>query len=206
MDVEHIIVQSVKCYKIMLICITGIPGSGKTTILNKLKDDYKIIILDNEIHKIYQKNEIGYNIILQYFGKEFVNEIQVDRHKLGKLVFTDNNKLNQLNDLLEPIIKNLIQKIKNSYKNEIVLIEAAALLENYKKYFYLFDQIILITAPFERIVNILKYRNSYISNELLIKWLNISKNIKFNFIINNDSTITNSINNLKNYLKDILLK
>ena len=98
----------------MLICITGQIGSGKTSLLNEFKSlDFKTFEMDKYIHEIYKKNKIGYQLIKKNFGDSYVNEIEVDRKKLGQLVFNDNKKLNKLNSLTIPLIRQKILELKN---------------------------------------------------------------------------------------------
>ena len=98
----------------MLICITGQIGSGKTSLLNEFKSlGFKTFEMDKYIHEIYKKNKIGYQLIKKNFGDSYVNEIEVDRKKLGQLVFNDNKKLNKLNSLTIPLIRQKILELKN---------------------------------------------------------------------------------------------
>lgn len=90
----------------MKICITGKVGSGKTTAIEYLSSlGYTTYIADEYVHSIYKVGAIGYKKIAKSFGKEYVNEVEVDRKKLGKLVFSNPIALEKLNKLLCPLIK-----------------------------------------------------------------------------------------------------
>ena len=132
----------------MLICITGQIGSGKTSLLNKFKSlGFKTFEMDKYIHEIYKKNKIGYQLIKKNFGDSYVNEIEVDRKKLGQLVFNDNKKLNKLNSLTIPLIRQKILELKNI--NEHIFVELGIYLKYEKIFNDLFDRIILIKGKSE---------------------------------------------------------
>jgi len=132
----------------MLICITGQIGSGKTSLLNKFKSlGFKTFEMDKYIHEIYKKNKIGYQLIKKNFGDSYVNEIEVDRKKLGQLVFNDNKKLNKLNSLTIPLIRQKILELKNI--NEHIFVELGIYLKYEKLFNDLFDHIILIKGKSE---------------------------------------------------------
>ena len=132
----------------MLICITGQIGSGKTSLLNEFKSlGFKTFEIDKYIHEIYKKNKIGYQLIKKNFGDSYVNEIEVDRKKLGQLVFNDNKKLNKLNSLTIPLIRQKILELKNI--NEHIFVELGIYLKYEKLFNNLFDRIILIKGKSE---------------------------------------------------------
>ena len=132
----------------MLICITGQIGSGKTSLLNKFKSlGFKTFETDKYIHEIYKKNKIGYQLIKKNFGDSYVNEIEVDRKKLGQLVFNDNKKLNKLNSLTIPKKKKKILELKNI--NENIFVELGIYLKYENLFNDLFDHIILIKGKSE---------------------------------------------------------
>ena len=103
--------------------------------------------MDKYIHEIYKKNKIGYQLIKKNFGDSYVNEIEVDRKKLGQLVFNDNKKLNKLNSLTIPLIRQKILELKNI--NEHIFVELGIYLKYEKIFNDLFDRIILIKGKSE---------------------------------------------------------
>lgn len=185
----------------MLICVTGISGVGKTTILNELaKKGYHVEFLDSIIHKSYLFNNEGYKIIKKNFGINFINSKEVDRKKLGLLVFNDPDQLEKLNNLIEPLVIKAILKLKKiSAKSNLIVVEAAALLNNYDKYASFFDKIILIKAPKKLIRTNLDVKFSYLGHNFKnpVKFF---KNLNFDFIINNNGSIQKACKSLENYL------
>lgn len=189
----------------MLICITGLSGVGKTTILNELKNEYKIAILDTLVHEHYCVNDRGYDIIKNNFGIEYVNENGVDRKKLGQLVFSDAEQMDKLNLLLEPLIIDIIEKLKKQAINEIVLVEAAALLTNYDRYSRFFDKIILIQAPHDRVMQNTKNKFFYLDKFENFVW-ELNSKMKFDLVVDNNESPKNAVTKISNFLAKILTK
>ena len=85
-----------------IIGITGGVGSGKSEILNILKNDYqaKVIQSDHVAHELMVPGAKSYDAIVQAFGNEILNEDQtINRPILGEIVFHDETKLSLLNSI-----------------------------------------------------------------------------------------------------------
>lgn len=118
-----------------LIGLTGGIASGKTTIGKYLESlGFGYINYDLLGHKTYEK--IGspvYKQIVEKFGYSVLNESTnlIDRAKLGKVVFSDREKLEALNKIVWPGIFALadkeIEKLK--VKHDVIILECALLVE-----------------------------------------------------------------------------
>ena len=150
----------------MLICITGLTGSGKTTALEYIKrKGYNTFEVDKYIHSLYKNGEKGYDIIKDTFGPEYVNDFEVNRQKLGQLVFNNKDNLNKLNNLMLPIIKQKLRELK--HEDKLIFVEMAIFL-NYIQYFAeSFDDVVIIKGKEE------------IQNQKLnqLKWFKHSKDV-----------------------------
>ena len=126
----------------MKICLTGKPGSGKTLALKYFKSwGCNIFETDKYVADIYKKDKEGYRLIKKVFGNKYVNAKEVDRKKLGQLVFTKSNMLKKLSNLINPL---LAKKIKSLDTGKTWFIELGTYLY-YSKYFAkFFDRIVLI--------------------------------------------------------------
>lgn len=180
----------------MLVCITGIVGSGKTTILNELsKKGYKTFEMDEYVHSIYNANEIGYAKIKECFGEQFVNQKEVDRKKLGMHVFNSPTELTKLNNIMIPL---MIDKIKSiDIKEQPVFVELAIFLNHINEFEKIFKHVIVIHGKKEIQDEKSKKHNINIS-QIFAK---CNKNNRFITIENNGT-----IDSIKNKAEEILHK
>ena len=87
--------------------ITGGIGSGKTLVLNILKENYnaEIIEADRLGHELMEPGRAVYNNVVSYFGRDILGKDDtIDRKKLGDIVFADKDKLRKLNGLSHPVV------------------------------------------------------------------------------------------------------
>lgn len=130
----------------MIIGITGKSGSGKTTITNLLQEkrDYEVIHVDDLTHTILELEEVKGKLISSY-GISILNEEgEIDRKKLGNILFSDSNKMKEYNLFIWNFIEKYIDSIiKNSNKDIIIDWMQLPLT----KYFYSSDFRILVEAP-----------------------------------------------------------
>ena len=149
----------------MRICITGKPSSGKSTIINHLELlGYNVFNSDKYVHEIYQKGKIGYELIKDQFGSDFVNAKEVNRKKLGELVFNDYEQLNKLNKIINPILKTKIGQL-DLEKNWII--ELGTYIYYYEYFKDIFDKVILISRDISKL-------NEYTQNRFKFLFDNLS--------------------------------
>ena len=107
-----------------IIGVTGKSGSGKTTfaklLAKKLNCEY--VYIDKISHMPLKKPEI-IRILCEKFGNEILDESgNIDRKKMGNIVFSDEEKLNELMKITEAdAYKELDTILANSNSNAIVL-------------------------------------------------------------------------------------
>lgn len=114
-----------------IIGLTGSIASGKSTVSNILKDmGYLVVDCDDINHRLLKKARPGYNAVLEEFGEEILDEHgQIDRKKLGKLVFNDNKLKEKLNQILHPLIKKRVIEEINILNEGLVFIDCPLLFE-----------------------------------------------------------------------------
>ena len=114
-----------------VIGLTGSIASGKSTVSKKLKElDYFVIDCDEINHRILKKARIGYWPVLEAFGEEILDEHeQIDRKKLGKLVFNDKAMKEKLNQILHPLIKKVVIEEIESVKEGLIFLDCPLLFE-----------------------------------------------------------------------------
>lgn len=120
-----------------VIGITGGVGSGKSEVLAYLEKNWNAYVCQaDEVAKMLQKQgQPVYNEIVRLFGEDILLENrELDRVKLGTIVFHDSGKLHALNQITHPAVK---QCIKNEIEKKrmegaaVFLVEAALLLEDH---------------------------------------------------------------------------
>lgn len=114
--------------------VTGGIASGKSNVCFELeKVGAKTINCDRLGHKAYQIGTMAYAAILKEFGSHLVTEKgEIDREKLGKIVFSDKSQLAKLNSIVWPEILKLAEEEIQQFAAEgvpVVVLEAAVLLE-----------------------------------------------------------------------------
>ena len=96
-----------------IIGLTGGVGSGKTQILEYLNDKYGATICqaDKVAKHLQKKGTECYDQIVAYFGEDILDEKkELDREKIADIVFTDKAKLEALNAIVHPAVKEEIKK------------------------------------------------------------------------------------------------
>uniref|UniRef100_A0A1I8BPU6 CTP_transf_like domain-containing protein n=1 Tax=Meloidogyne hapla TaxID=6305 RepID=A0A1I8BPU6_MELHA len=121
-----------------LIGLTGGIASGKTHIAKYLASQgCELIECDTLVHKIYSESEELRNKLAEEFGPSILVDGNIDRKKLSELVFGDKQKLQRLNNIVWPITAERVKEIIKKSEREIVIIDAALLLEaGWDKYFH----------------------------------------------------------------------
>ena len=113
----------------MIIGIMGGVGSGKSTVLNYLENNYEanIIEADKVAKEVMLPGNDVYNEIVKTFPEVIVDN-KIDSKKLAEIVFNDKEQLEKLNSITHPgAVKEIISRIKSS-KKRIIVVESAILL------------------------------------------------------------------------------
>lgn len=116
-----------------ILGITGGVGSGKSAVLDYLEAEYHAVIcqLDDVARMLQQNGQICFTKIVETFGENVVGKDQeLDRQKLSEIVFSDAKKLQQLNEIVHPEVKQWVIKDIADKENlgvPLYVIEAALL-------------------------------------------------------------------------------
>lgn len=87
--------------------ITGSIASGKSTVSRRLKDrGIPVIDLDKVGHEVLRKRHEGFEPVVEAFGEGVLgSDGEIDRKKLGALVFADPRAREKLNAIVHPLIR-----------------------------------------------------------------------------------------------------
>lgn len=152
----------------MIAGLTGGIASGKSTVSNIFRS-FGVEIADADIiaKKISEREDVIQEIE-KIFGKDVLSaEGQIDRVKLKEVVFSDKNKLIQLNNIIHPKVMEEFKKIKeNTPKNDIIIFDIPLLFEAGMD--KMCDTVILVYANRETQIERIKARDG-VSRELAEK-------------------------------------
>ena len=97
---------------VLVVGVTGGICSGKSTLCSQLDEclrrrfpDYFLVKIDCDVlgHECYQIGTQCYDNLIKNFGNSIVAEDgSVNRRALGGIVFSDKNKMNELNQIVWP--------------------------------------------------------------------------------------------------------
>jgi dephospho-CoA kinase len=159
----------------LIIGLTGGIVSGKSTVARMFKDlGAKIVDADKLGHQVILPQGAAWKRIIKTFGKDILQKDQtINREKLGKIVFANQDLLKKLNKITHPEIIKLIKKEislakdKSKEEKKILIIDAALIYET--KIDRLMDKIIVVYLDEEEQIERLIKRNNLSEKEALQK-------------------------------------
>ena len=118
----------------LVIGLTGGIASGKSTVSRILKDLGATILDADKIgHEAYLPNTQTWKDVVTTFGEEILGpDREIDRAKLGALVFKGKDNMKKLTDIMWPrmydMVSERIEK-QRALGTEVMVVEAAVLFE-----------------------------------------------------------------------------
>ena len=151
----------------MNIGITGSIACGKSTVSDYLIDKgYTIIDADKLGHVALTSDDVKRKLA-EKFSDEILENNEISREKLGKLVFGNDDNLKILNSIIHPKIKELILKLQEEHKDEnLVFLDIALLYE--ANFVDLVEKVVVVYVDEDVQLERLMTRNS-LSKEEAIK-------------------------------------
>jgi dephospho-CoA kinase len=115
----------------MIVGLTGFYCSGKSTAERYLKEDFGFYVIDMDKigHKAHTLPEVKSEIARQFGADVLTDSGDVDRKRLGALVFSDKTQLEKLNILMRPFLLQLLDEELQAHKGENIVISAALLFD-----------------------------------------------------------------------------
>ncbi|MCI7204490.1 dephospho-CoA kinase [Terrisporobacter sp.] len=132
----------------LVVGLTGNIGCGKSSLSDIFRaEGIKIIDADIIARQIYDDEKL-LRKVYETFGNDIKNEDgSLNRKALGRIVFSDDEKLIQLNKLTHPVIRQKVSDEIEEYKSqneEIVILDAALLVES--DYLNFIDKLLVVTC------------------------------------------------------------
>ncbi|HFJ9488023.1 TPA: dephospho-CoA kinase [Bacillus cereus] len=180
----------------VVIGLTGGIASGKSTVSQMFRE-LSIPVIDADIiaREVVERGKTAYNKIVEVFGTEVLQEDgELDRPKLGSVVFYNEEKRLQLNKIVHPAVREEMNRQKEMYIKEgmqAVVLDIPLLFES--KLTSLVDRILVVAVkPHTQLERLMK-RNNFSEEEATARiqsQMPLEEKVKnADEVINNDGTI-----------------
>jgi len=118
----------------LVIGLTGSIGTGKSEAARQLEAlGASIISADQVGHEAYTPNTEAWRNVVSAFGNGILQEDgEIDRSKLGTIVFSDPGQLEKLNQIMHPRMAQMVSDKIEIFRGQgvgVVVVEAALLFE-----------------------------------------------------------------------------
>ena len=118
----------------LTIGLTGGIGTGKSVVANLLvQQGASIIDADRLGHGAYTPHSEAWEAVVAAFGTDILtSEGEIDRRKLGGIVFADETQLERLNGIMHPLMAKMVEHRKAAFDAggvAVTVVEAAVLFE-----------------------------------------------------------------------------
>jgi len=152
----------------LVIGLTGSIGTGKSEAARQLEAlGASIISADQVGHEAYTPNTEAWQQVVAAFGDTILGKDgEIDRRKLGEIVFSDPSQLEKLNEIMHPRMARMVAdkiKVLRSQGVEVVVVEAALLFE--AGWDTLVEEVWVTDSPEQVVIERLKKRNGLSEEE-----------------------------------------
>lgn len=178
-----------------VIGLTGGIGSGKSTVSQFLRELGAVLIdADKAGHEAYQPNTETWREVVAAFGEQILTpDGEIDRKKLGGIVFSSPESLARLNLIVHPRMYEMMKAQIEEYRQrgvDVVVLEAAILLE--AGWTPLVDEVWVTVAPESTVVERTRERTGLPEEQILARirsQMSSEERAKHaDVVINNDGT------------------
>jgi len=132
-----------------VIGLTGNIATGKS-VVRKMLEHLGAYGIDADAlsHRAIAKDAPGYQPVVDAFGRWILApDGQIDRTRLGKIVFSDSDALEKLEAIIHPLVRQAIDLLVRRSNHKVIVLEAIKLLEGPLR--AACDNIWVTTAPME---------------------------------------------------------
>ena len=139
----------------LVIGLTGGIGTGKSEVSRLLEALGAALINADRIgHEAYTPHTETWNLVVNAFGEGILQESgEIDRRKLGAIVFSDPEEMAKLNGIMHPRMARMVSDRIDSLREdgaEVAVVEAAVLFE--AGWETLVDEVWSTDSPVEAVV------------------------------------------------------
>lgn len=128
-----------------VIVITGGIGTGKSTAVDIIREfGFTVLDSDKIVHEGYNIGSELYYKIINHFGKDILKDDEIDRQKLGKIVFNNDKKLNELNNIVHSYVYDKLKEGIEASKEKVIFLDIPLVFETKDIHEPIYDEIWLI--------------------------------------------------------------
>jgi dephospho-CoA kinase len=192
--------------------LTGGIGSGKSTASNFFESFGSFVInADEEAKKLLSSSDTVQHELISEFGTDIIDVSgQINKAKLARVAFQDEEHQQRLNSVIHPYIYNKIDdqfnQILNEGKFDIFVVDGALIFES--GYDVHMDYIIVVTALLKNRMERALARKTLSREEILkridLQWPEEEKVNLADFVIHNDGSENELKKNIKNLIKKLI--
>lgn len=197
----------------LIVGLTGGIASGKSTVSNMLKE-MKITVIDADVEArlAVKKGEPAYLQIVKEFGQSILMpDGEIDRPKLGSIIFYNDQKRQLLNQIVHPEVRRRMTRQKEAAiarEEKIIILDIPLLFES--KLMFMVDKIVLVYVDQNIQIQRLMERNNLTYEDAMARvksQMPLSEKVGLaNEVINNNGTLQETENQLEELLLDWGLK
>lgn len=192
----------------MIIGLTGGLGCGKSEVARILKKKgLRVINADEIVHELLGTDEIK-SKLKEAFGSEiFDDRGMVDRRKLAKIVFKDEDKLKRLCSIVHPIVREKVRlEVRRARESkENLVVEVPLLLESGGA--YEMDVVVVVSAPLDLVFERLHRSRGWSREEIrdrMSKQLPLEEKERLaDYVIYNDGSLEELEKKVDQLLRDL---
>lgn len=191
--------------------LTGGIGSGKSTASNFFESFGSFVInADEEAKNLLSSSDTVQHELISEFGTDIIDVSgQINKTKLARVAFQDEEHQQRLNSVIHPYIYNIIDdqfnQILNEGKFDIFVVDGALIFES--GYDVHMDYIIVVTALLKNRMERALARGTLSREEILkridLQWPEEEKVNLADFVIHNDGSENELKKNVKNLIKKL---
>jgi len=179
-----------------VIGLTGGIGSGKSTVSQYLAELGAVILDADKVgHEAFKPDTPAWHDVVATFGRHILApDGEVDRKKLGEIVFGDPQALSRLNQIMHPRMYDMMKaRIEECRRQgvEVVVLEAAVLIE--ANWTPLVDEVWVTVASEAMVLERLKKQRGLAEEQTLARirsQLSVEERLRHaNVVINNDGDL-----------------
>lgn len=147
-----------------LVGLTGGIASGKSTVSKVLSQvGFPIVDADLIVHRLQQPGQPGFEHLVDEFGQDILTSAgTLDRRRLGQMVFSDEQTRQELNQVMQPIIREAIfEQVATLKKSDVpaIILDAPLLFEQH--YAEDCDLVVVVAVDYETQLARLEERDGY---------------------------------------------